>query len=121
MIENAARFGLEHAARRCKILPLLLRAGASINEPAIAEKYEDLTNLNISPHYRKAIRYLRAVHAAGGFPTYARAHRSLFVGILSSCTPLPAVIIPKIIEYWVHLGWYQYSVPGTAPSSSSPP
>ena len=113
MIENAARFGLEHAARRCKILPLLLRAGASINEPAIAEKYEDLTNLNISPHYRKAIRYLRAVHAAGGFPAYARAHRSMFAAIFSRGTRLPADVIPKIVDYWAHLGRYEYSVPGT--------
>ena len=69
--------------------------------------------------YAKQVFYLRTVRAAGGFSAYARAHRSLFVGILSRCTPLPAVIIPKIIEYWVHLGWYQYSVPGTAPSPSS--
>ena len=113
MIENAARFGLEHAARRCKILPLLLRAGASINEPAIAEKYEDLNNPNISPHYRKAIRYLRAVHVAGGFPAYARAHRSMFAAIFSRGTRLPADVIPKIVDFWAHLGWYEYSVPGT--------
>ena len=104
---------LELAARRCKILPLLLRAGASINEPAIAEKYEDLTNPNISPHYRKAIRYLRAVHVAGGFPAYARAHRSMFAAIFSRGTRLPADVIPKIVDYWAHLGWYEYSVPGT--------
>ena len=63
--------------------------------------------------HAEQVYYLRAVHAAGGFPAYARAHRSLFVGILSRGTVgtrLPAVIIPKIIEYWVHLGWY----PGTA-------
>ena len=96
-----------------KILPLLLRAGASINEPAIAEKYEDLTNLNISPHDRKAIKYLRAVHAAGGFAVYARAHRSMFAAIFSRGTRLPADVIPKIVDYWAHLGWYEYSVPGT--------
>ena len=97
---------LELAARRCKILPLLLRAGASINEPAIAEKYEDLTNPNISPHYRKAIRYLRAVHAAGGFPAYARAHRSMFAAIFSRGTRLPADVIPKIVDYCFHVGWF---------------
>jgi len=69
--------------------------------------------------HAKQVFYLRAVHAAGGFPTYARAHRSLFVGILSRCTPLPAVIIPKIIEYWVHLGWYQYRVPRTGSGTGS--
>ena len=47
--------------------------------------------------------------AAGGFPVYARAHRSLFVGILSRGTRLPADVIPKIVDYWAHLGWYQYT------------
>ena len=69
--------------------------------------------------HAKQVFYLRALHAAGGFPAYARAHRSLFVGILRRGTHLPADVIPKIIEYWVHVGWYQYSVPGTGPSSSS--
>ena len=109
---------LELAARRCKILPLLLRAGASINEPAIAEKYEDLTNLNISPHYRKAIRYLRAVHAAGGFPAYVRGHRSMFAAFFSRGNRLPADVIPKIVNYWAHLGYYQYRVPGTGSKSN---
>ena len=39
--------------------------------------------------------------------------RSLFVGILRRGTRLPADVIPKIVGYWAHLGWYEYSVPGT--------
>ena len=112
-IENAAAFGLEHAARRCKILPLLLRAGASINEPAITAKFQEFQNLYKNdpnkPHYRKAIEYLRAVRAAGGFPAYARAHRSMFAAIFSRGTRLPADVIPKIVDYWAHLGWYKYT------------
>lgn len=88
------------------ILQLLLRAGANV-EAALME-FETVDGLD--EDHAEQVYYLRAVHAAGGFPAYARAHRSLFVGILSRCTRLPAVIIPKIIEYWVHLGWY----PGTA-------
>ena len=99
------------------ILQWLLRAGAS--NSSINPIIEEFRNVDETKDHAKQVFYLRTVHAAGGFPTYARAHRSLFVGILSRCTPLPAVIIPKIIEYWVHLGWYQYSVPGTAPSPSS--
>ena len=58
---------------------------------------------------RKVLEYLQAVQAAGGFPVYARAHRSLFVRILSRGTRLPADVIPKIVDYWAHLGWYQYT------------
>ena len=64
---------------------------------------------NLTPRKRKVIEYLQAVQAAGGFPAYARGHRSRFVGILSRGTRLPADVIPKIIEYWVHVGWYKYT------------
>ena len=107
----------EHAVRRCKVLPMLLRAGASINEPAITAKIQEFQDLYKNdpnkPHYRKAIEYLRAVRAAGGFPAYARAHRSMFAAIFSRGTLLPADVIPKIVDFWAHLGWYEYSVPGT--------
>ena len=33
--------------------------------------------------------------------------------IFSRGTRLPADVIPKIVDYWAHLGWYEYSVPGT--------
>ena len=96
---------------------MLLRAGASINEPAITAKIQEFQDLYKNdpnkPHYRKAIEYLRAVRAAGGFPAYARAHRSMFAAIFSRGTRLPADVIPKIVDYWAHLGWYEYSVPGT--------
>ena len=96
---------------------MLLRAGASINEPAITAKFQEFQILYKNdpnkPHYRKAIRYLRAVRVAGGFPAYARAHRSMFAAIFSRGTRLPADVIPKIVDFWAHLGWYEYSVPGT--------
>ena len=55
-----------------------------------------------------------------------RAHRSMFAAIFSRGTRLPADVIPKIVDYWAHLGWYEYSVPGmgsrvvaTGPEESS--
>ena len=63
---------------------------------------------------RKVLEYLQAVQAAGGFPAYARAHRSIFVAIFSRGTLLPTAVLLTIVEYWAHLGWYQYHVPGTA-------
>ena len=73
----------------------------------------DETNAFISPTERRVIEYVQAVHAAGGFPAYARAHRSMFAAIFSRGTRPPADVIPKIVDYWAHLGWYEYSVPGT--------
>ena len=86
---------------------MLLRAGASINDPEITTLFQNVS-IYSDPHKRKVIEYLQAVHAAGGFPAYARAHRSRFAAIFSRGTRLPAEVIPKIVEYWAHLGWYKY-------------
>ena len=43
-----------------------------------------------------------------GVTSYARAHRSRYAPIFSRGTRLPADVIPKIVEYWAHLGWYKY-------------
>jgi hypothetical protein len=103
-----------------RMIPLLLRAGASIPE-GVAQHWRDYYQLISDPtrdfYSRSKIRrfeYLRAVQAAGGFPAYARAHRSIFVAIFSRGTLLPTDVLPTIVEYWAHLGWYQYHVPGTA-------
>ena len=85
---------------------MLLRAGASINDPEITTLFQN-GSIHTGPK-RKVIEYLQAVHAAGGFPAYARAHRSRFAAIFSRGTRLPADVIPKIVEYWAHLGWYKY-------------
>ena len=39
----------------------------------------------------------------------------MFAAIFSRGTRLPADVIPKIVDYWAHLGRYEYSVPGTGP------
>ena len=57
----------------------------------------------------RLFEYLQAVQAAGGFPAYARAHRSRFAAIFSRGTRLPVDVIPTIVDYWAHLGWYQYT------------
>ena len=80
---------------------MLLRAGANV-EAALME-FETVDGLD--EDHAEQVYYLRAVHAAGGFPAYARAHRSRFAAIFSRGTRLPADVIPKIVEYWAHLGW----------------
>ena len=100
------------------ILPSLLRAGASINDPEITTLFQNFPEGHPDPHKRKVIEYLRAVHAAGGFHAYARGHRSMYAAIFSRGTRLPADVIPKIVEYWAHLGCYQFQVPGTSGTGS---
>ena len=97
---------------RCSnyILPSLLRAGASINHPGITRLFRALNDpdRSLRPAQRKPVEYLQAVQAAGGFPAYARAHRSRFAAIFSRGTRLPVDVIPTIVDYWAHLGWYKY-------------
>ena len=100
------------ARRCCRVPPLLLCAGASINEPAITALFQNLNDPYIDPCKRKVIEYLQAVYDAGGFPAYARRHRSMYAAIFSRGTRLPADVVPNIVEYWAHLGCYQYQVPG---------
>jgi len=108
-----------HVVQRRPIPQLLLRAGASIHE-SIIEMFQNVDDIAItSPARAEQIRWLRAVHAGGGFPAYARGHRSMFAALFSRGTRLPADVVPKIVEYWAHLGYYQYRVPGTGSKKSN--
>ena len=71
------------------LVPLLVRAGATINE-----RYADRSD------------YLKAVLEAGGIRAYERLHRSTLANILTRGNRLPADVIPKIVDYWAHVGWY---------------
>ena len=100
--------------QRRPIAQLLLRAGASIHESIIDQNVDEM----ISPASAEQILWLQAVHAAGGFPAYVRGHRSMFAAFFSRGNRLPADVIPKIVNYWAHLGYYQYRVPGTGSKSN---
>ena len=100
--------------QRRPIAQLLLRAGASIHESIIDKNVDEM----ITPERAEQLLWLQAVHAGGGFPAYARGHRSMFAALFSRGNRLPADVIPKIVEYWAHLGYYQYRVPGTGSKSN---
>ena len=36
----------------------------------------------------------------------ASGSQSMFAAIFSRGTRLPADVIPKIVDYWAHVGWY---------------
>ena len=75
--------------RRNRMVPLLVRAGATIKE-----RYADRSD------------YLKAVLDAGGVRAYERLHRSTLANILNRGNRLPTDVIPKIVDYWAHVGWY---------------
>ena len=71
------------------MVPLLVRAGATIKERHVERD-----------------SYCAAVRDAGGIRAYERLHRTTLANILNRGTRLPADVIPKIVDFWAHVGWY---------------
>ena len=67
--------------------PLLLRAGAEIPT--------DETD-----------PYLVRVRNAGGFKKYEQAHITRITAILAQTQRLPPEMVRKIVEFWLHAGYY---------------
>ena len=75
--------------RYYRMWPLLLRAGAEFNQ-------------NHGP-----VCYFVRVRNAGGFKKYEQAHLARITAILE--TPLlPPELVRKILEFWLHAGYYCY-------------
>ena len=73
--------------RHYRMWPLLLRAGGQSNK-------------NHGP-----ICYIARVRRAGGFKKYEQAHLARLTAILE--TPLlPPELVRKILEFWLHAGYY---------------
>ena len=70
-----------------RVWPLLLRAGAEIP-----------TN-NTHP-------YAERVRNAGGFKRYEQAHLARITSILAPTPRLPPEMVRKIVEFWLHAGYY---------------
>ena len=71
------------------MVPLLVRAGATIKE-----------------RHAQRDSYCKAVRDAGGVRAYERQHRTTLANILNRGDRLPADVIPKIVDFWAHVGWY---------------
>ena len=80
------------------MVPLLVRAGATIDENQNATSFQT--------SYADRSDYLKAVLEAGGIRAYERQHRTTLANILNRGTRLPADVIPKIVDYWAHVGWW---------------
>ena len=72
---------------RRRVWPLFLRAGAEIP-----------TN-NTDP-------YLVRVRNAGGFKKYEQQHLARITAILAQTQHLPPEMVRKIVEFWLHAGYY---------------
>ena len=81
------RIACEYGNRR--VFPLLLRAGAKI-----------------PPGYAKVEPYFQRVVAAGGFKKYEQAHITRVTAILAPTPRLPPEMVRKIVEFWLHAGYY---------------
>ena len=70
--------------------PLLLRAGAEIPSRVFV-----ITR-----------PYIVRVRNAGGFKKYAQAHLARITAILAPTPRLPPEMVRKIVEFWLHAGYY---------------
>ena len=78
-----------HWLRHNRMIPLLVRAGATIRE-----------------RHAERDSYCKAVRDAGGIRAYERQHRTTLANILNRGNRLPPAVIPKIVDFWAHVGWY---------------
>ena len=70
-----------------RIVPVFLRAGAEFR----------YSNLNA---------YTSRVQGAGGFEKYAQNHLARITAILAPTPLLPPELVRKILEFWLHAGYY---------------
>ena len=88
--------------RRNRIVPVLVRAGATIDEDRRAATFQ--------ASYADMSDYFKAVLEAGGIRAYERQHRTAFANILNrgklAGKHLPTDVIPKIVDYSFHIGWF---------------
>ena len=78
-------YAISHNCRRA--WPLFLRAGAEIPT--------DSTD-----------PYIVRIRNAGGFKKYAQAHLARITAILAPTPRLPPEMVRKIVEFWLHAGYY---------------
>ena len=114
----AARGGL----RRTECVELLLKAGAAVNVVSTGgftpfDIALDNGNRRAYPLFLRAgaeFRYYTPnqnpytlrVQGAGGFKKYAQNHLARITAILAPTPLLPPELVRKILEFWLHAGYY---------------
>jgi len=72
--------------------PLFLRAGAKIPTDNTHAQFRD--------------PYIVRVRNAGGWKKYEQAHLARITSILAPTPRLPPEMVRKIVEFWLHAGFY---------------
>ena len=75
-----------------RLWPLFLRAGAEIPTDNTHAQFRD--------------PYIVRVRNAGGFKKYAQEHLARITSILAPTPRLPPEMVRKIVEFWLHAGYY---------------
>ena len=91
--------GGELDTRHSCVLPVLLRAGATL----------DMASIEMCRGRRLGYAYLAKVHAAGGWKRYAQAHTARLAPIFAKIFPrarLPPELVSHIVGLWAHVGYY---------------
>ena len=84
-------------AENRRILPVLLRAGATIPSH---------TDTMLGYTYRVSMMYVYRVNKAGGFKKYEQAHIGRITAMLTPTPRLPPEMVRNIVEFWLHAGYY---------------
>ena len=101
-----------------RILPMLLRAGSPLPRfefpllpggPSM-QRWLDIT-YNSTPYNVRSRQILcglvEKVAAAGSWAAYERAHRMQLARIFAPKLPrIPKYVVPTVVAYWAHTGWY---------------
>ena len=80
-----------------RLFPLFLRAGAEVPTTMITR---------LSVHVPVTHPYIVRVRNAGGFKKYEKAHITRITAILAPTPRLPPEMVRKIVEFWLHAGYY---------------
>ena len=80
-----------------RLFPLFLRAGAEVPTTMI-------TRLSVPVPVTDP--YIERVRNAGGFKKYEQAHITRITAILAQTPHLPPEMVRKIVEFWLHAGYY---------------
>ena len=80
-------FLIAHSVGHRRAWPLFLRAGAEVPQ-------------------HPSDPYMRRVVAAGGFQRYAQNHLARIASILAPTPLLPPELVRKVLEFWLHAGYY---------------
>ena len=89
--------GAQGRDARTYVLPVLLRAGATLDMASI-EGYRNVVGY----------AYVAKVHAAGGWKRYERAHRTRLTTTFARVLfpRVPTEVVSHIVSLWAHVGYY---------------